>query len=49
METKKNEDKKEGINEKEGGMKQECNKTKKKYGKICSRNKEENDRNGRGE
>jgi hypothetical protein len=47
METKKNGDKKEGINEKKGGRKQEWNKLRKKYFKIYGRNKEENDRKRR--
>jgi len=48
METKKNEDKKEGINEQKGGRKQEWNKLRMKYGKIYGRNKEENYGKGRG-
>jgi len=49
METKKNEDKKEGIKQKKGGRKQEWNKLRKIYGKIYGRNKEENEGKGRWE
>ena len=50
METKKNEDNKEGINEikeKKGGRKQEWNQQRNKYGTVYGRNKEENNAKGR--